>query len=67
MTLAELQAKRDEIFKTAGIASANAASGAGVVFSADKLRELAMLDAEIARQTGTTRIRQVRLYGSKGL
>lgn len=47
MTLPELQAKRDEILKSAGLASVSAADRSKS-FSTDKQRELELIDREIA-------------------
>ncbi len=68
MTLQELQAKRDEILKSIGVARVQFADRS-LEFVADKQKELALIDAQIAQATeaaGTKTVRQIRVYTSKG-
>ena len=65
MTLPELQAKRDEILKAIGIARIQF-EGRSLEYVTDKQRELALVDAEIARR-GSPQARQVTIQTERGL
>jgi hypothetical protein len=65
MTLRELQAKRDEILRAMGVARIQF-EGRAIDYVADKKRELALLDAEIAR-LGSPQARQFTIQTERGL
>ena len=69
MTLDELQAKREELLKAIGIARVQFGDRS-LQYVADKERELALIDAEIARVQAKTRgssiTRQIRVSTEKG-
>lgn len=65
MTLEQLQAKRDEILKAIGIARVIFADRS-VEYTADKEKELAVIDAEIARLQ-SPQARQFTVQTSRGL
>ena len=69
MTLDELQAKREELLKAIGIARVQFGDRS-LQYVADKERELALIDAEIARvqakTSGTPMTRQIRVSTEKG-
>lgn len=70
LTLTELQAKRDRIIKSVGI-TRQQTGDQSIAFPEDKAKELALIDAEIAKleasTAGTKPIRQVRLSSGTGL
>jgi hypothetical protein len=70
MTLDELKAKRNRLLKTVGI-SRQEIGDQSVAYTGDWAKELAILDAEIAKmeaqETGRARIRQIRMQSSTGL
>ena len=69
MTLDELQVKREELLKAIGIARVQF-SDRSLQYVTDKERELALIDAEIARVQAKTRgssiTRQIRVSTEKG-
>lgn len=65
MTLTELQAKRDEILKQIDISRAQSGSDA-VEFVQDRVKALAVIEREIAAQSGNRLSRTTYASFSKG-